>query len=326
MKNKYTIINALLLIIILVVIYININNSLICSNFRNNDLTERYTTITCPANKYLSKSECAPCPIGSISNQGSVSINDCVCTNPALLLDPVKQECRPCSAGTYISPSGDQCIKCPIGTSSNEGSMTIQDCKCPAGSESINGRCYQCKKGYYKNDIGNHACVLCPYNSYVKYEGAIDVSECKCLARSYYDMSTMTCKPCPSLTSSLDNWTECKACSLNNTLNGQTCSCPAGKYLTSDGFCIDCPPNYYSNTFNTTVCTPCPAGKGSKSGQSCTLCPANSTSTLSNSINGLINSGCLCSKGFYMDNGQCVICPAGKTTLVEGAVSVYDCI
>jgi hypothetical protein len=310
------VINSVLIVfIILILLYL-------CMKCQSADI-EPFTT-TCPAGQYSSGSNCAPCPAGSISNMGSTSINDCVCTDPILLMDGKKQECVPCPAGKYINDSGDTCLKCPMGMSSNEGSQSVQDCICPAGSESINGICHQCKKGYYKPTLGNSACIKCPYNSYVDYEGAVESTECKCLARSYYNMNTKSCLPCPRGTSSFDDWTTCKAC-VDNKLNGQSCDCPVGKYWTSTGYCINCPDNYYNDSVNTTQCVACPSGQGSMSGSACVPCPAGSTSTMLNSVNGFVNSGCLCNKGSYMSNGKCTTCPTGKTTRIAGAVSINDC-
>jgi hypothetical protein len=279
--------------------------------------------VTCAENEYMSGTQCVKCPTGSMSNRGATDIRDCVCIEPDLLLDPFLKECRKCEIGTYINVDGNKCIKCPEGTTSSEGAKGIRDCVCPVGSELTRETCTLCKQGFYKSEIGNQLCVKCPFNSTTKYEGSVDVSECQCIEKAYFDMASKTCQPCPSNTHSLDNWTFCVPC-YGGKLLGHQCTCPPGRYL-MNGYCVDCPHNYHNKRYNSTSCAACPAGQGTfEMGQTdCQACPPNSTSQPENVSSGQITRGCLCNKGYYMKDRECIKCTTGTTD--PGALSSREC-
>jgi Tyrosine-protein kinase ephrin type A/B receptor-like len=118
----------------------------------------------CPLNKYCPNNhDILDCPPNTRSGQGSILITNCSCSaGYTAELDGVA--CTACSAGSYKNAVGvGQCSPCPSGTSSANGSTSLDDCICMEGHNATsNGvACDLCEVYTFKSNTGIGACLVC---------------------------------------------------------------------------------------------------------------------------------------------------------------------
>jgi len=176
------------------------------------------TCKSCPASRYnsgCSSSDvgtCSPCPAGTQSPPGSLSI----------------EECQTCPANEYSMNSAESfgCKSCPSPTISPAGSTSLEACTCP--------------EGMYKN-TQNNECATCDAG---KYKGASD-TECQDCDAGKYSLTVRavsweTCENCPVNSNSAaasNSASDCK-CDAGYTELDATCTaCVPGKYKESVGAC-----------------------------------------------------------------------------------------
>lgn len=102
------------------------------------------------------------------------------------------------------------------------------------------------------------------------------------------------------LASTMECNLNCEDCSI-----GRCTRCSTGYGVTLSGYCTICPPGTYSNNGNS--CAACAAGTFSSNFGTllCQNCPEGYTSLMN-------NTNCsFCDEGYYMESGQCTVCPAG---------------
>eukprot|EP01022_Parablepharisma_sp_SALTPOND_P031893 TRINITY_DN81_c0_g1_i6.p1 TRINITY_DN81_c0_g1~~TRINITY_DN81_c0_g1_i6.p1 ORF type:complete len:1347 (-),score=79.92 TRINITY_DN81_c0_g1_i6:340-4380(-) len=147
------------------------------------------------------------------------------------------------------------------------------------------------------------------------YNVCIAVKIFGCVAGSYLDTSTNTCKQCQSGTyQDLVDQTNCKQCPLGTYQNlaGQTA-------------CANCPPGQYQDAQGQTTCKVCEAGyfQGVEGQDSCQKCPVGEVQSQTG------QSACVkCLAGQYQDaQGQatCKDCSAGQFQSAQGQTSCQDC-
>ncbi|XP_061175426.1 uncharacterized protein LOC133184388 [Saccostrea echinata] len=319
--------------------------------------TSSLTCVNCPVGTYKDNSvdptsKCVTCPGGKLTaTTGSDSIDDCSIFRCAAGYRPnaTANGCDPCPYGTYQSQADQEnCTMCPAGYSTYQMASTQQsDCKvfCESGkvrNEQLQ-RCDDCPVGYYKTntDFKFSNCTKCPMDYVTPATGSDSVADC-------------TVRDCPAGTKRQTGDTGCDGC-----LRGQYQPNP------HQATCLDCPPNTYTRSVNSTKLsdceTFCPSGQEKTGGvcvtctvgyykdnnvdkfSMCTLCPAQfitanngSTAetdcTIANCSAGHYRDGnnqCQpCAKGYYQpDRWQtsCVQCPTDKTTESTGSTSLSMC-
>ncbi len=166
-------------------------------------------------------SACVACPLGRMGSvTRATSIATCLCP-----------------ANNYSTPTGDACVGCPTGMTSNAGATSIAACRCPANS-------YAVKSG--------DACVACPANSFAK-AGATSATDCV--------LPTATCGAGTTAMGGASAWACCAAGTFG-AVAGCAGVCPAGTYGVKAG-----------GTSEATACAPCPPGSVSHAGNaSCGAC------------------------------------------------------
>ena len=268
-----------------------------------------------------SQTSCLPCPIGSYSIAPDF-VNTSVCRTcgpneradagaagpwackpydcgPGKFLTTVAGEliepnspvlgCQGCAANQYVgesTPQGNQCMSCPVGTTS------------PALTSSRNG-CTDCPPGWTRQ-ANERECQPCGVNTYPNVSG-----ECiACLDGSVRQGNEPECRICPANTYTTDS--------------GQCVACPLGSSSTEGSTsCADCP---YGTTVQLglqTRCEPCQSDSYlDESAKQCVACPAGRHTIESTPNIGI--ASCYCLAGSYIETGtgdditgQCKQCPAG---------------
>jgi len=211
--------------------------------------------------------------------------------------------CVACAAGEYLSQEHRNCTACPAGagTFAYFNASSALHCVCLPGFENqtILGEdgeeCEMCRMGYYKEELRNASCVVCPYNSWTLAEGSANVSACVCdPGFSKPHLATLPpgpedharpCEPCAPgshkrtqadeacLTCPADHFcpegsVEPTACPANSSAAPgraavEECLCHAGFHFARDGlaryFCEPCAPGFYNELVNQSACVACPA-------------------------------------------------------------------
>ncbi|QRW11137.1 GCC2 and GCC3 domain protein [Ceratobasidium sp. AG-Ba] len=190
-----------------------------------------------------------------------------------------RNQCVPCTAGTFGMGGFATCMSCPTGASSNGGSAS----------------CNQCNPGYRTNPMSTTAVDKC----------------LACLPGQSSTANAATCTPCPSNTYSGSAGGTCAACpaGMISSPGATSCSrsCPAGQYPVV-AVCMDCPAGSYS-TPGSMACTDCPAGQVSDPGSStCTACDPGWVPNTS-------GRNCRkCPANTYANGDDCTDCPVGQTS------------
>ena len=96
--------------------------------------------------------------------------------------------CVACGAGFFLSRETLRCTGCPAGSSTFDytNASSALHCVCRPGFENqtilrLDGEaCEPCRLGFYKEQLRNASCGVCPYNSWTLAEGSANVSACVC--------------------------------------------------------------------------------------------------------------------------------------------------
>ena len=259
----------------------------------------------------LSTNSCTKCDAGKYSNTpAAISIGTCL----------------NCQIGTYCIIGSATEATCPSNTSSAAQSISVTKCICKSGYFGSNGAaCQACPTGKYKSSSGSGACSECVVDTYSELSAQTSIA---------------TCQRCP-----LDSSTE------RDTAQGSVdnCVCDQGHYEGPDDAnavwtCNECDMGTYKNSSGNFNCTKCPRNTyltlfGGNFLSQCQQCTDHSSSLEGSRSNtschcnagyyGNGQSGCnACPKGTYNsdpDKAECISCPAGKFSVVEGATEVGTC-
>lgn len=308
----------------------------------------------CPRNFYGDpKVQCTACPLNSFQNgllsyatDSSVCLEAKSCVagtygNPSL-------GCQPCPSNTYRSGISyatttiNDCISCPIGTTTNNqlGATSVSQCLCSAGFYGTgSSSCTPCPTNTYKSSAGNGGigvCLPCTANSNTKgLQGATNSDACVCNAGySGYGMTSCTaCSP-GSYKSFIGNGF-CRACPVGTfqSATGQiSCSsCPGSTFQPSEGSsaCLQCGTNAIVDIAKTT-CS-CPENTFGDPVESCTPCPVNFRRPgVTSDITMFYNcfEAPKCYAGYYGIPGNCKQCPLNtyRSGISYLATELSDCI
>jgi hypothetical protein len=170
----------------------------------------------CGSNTYKSmvgNDACVPCPVGTTSANGSVSVTACRCaagyalnvsTHGCVACSPgsysdagsaicspcvgnqisgvAAASCSPCTPSAVLSPDRTQCL-CPQGYT-GDGVLSCQECS--AGtfkSTPGNSACTPCSPGYYSPSAGSSLCIAVPPSS-ISIDNGTVILECPTLGVS----------------------------------------------------------------------------------------------------------------------------------------------
>ena len=142
-------------------------------------------------------------------------------------------------AGMPVGPP--QLVACPEGSgTSSANASSVRDCLCLPGFENqvilgeYGEKCEPCRLGFYKEQLRNASCVVCPANSWTLREGSASAGACACDAghwRAAEAAGAAACAPCAagSFKSAAGDWM-CAACPLDHFCPEGTAApkaCPA---------------------------------------------------------------------------------------------------
>ena len=219
----------------------------------------------CPTYSYSSgtaqvrSDTCQTCPPTRYGARGSVSIEACVCDAGYFnenVFDNSTQtahgsneslKCTACPVGTYSgvlnSTTSQNCIVCPIHSSSPRASRSEDACECNAGfsPDSISSTCEACVPGKFKSEFANVPCLECSGGTYVETYGN---TECISCPNNTYTHAAIRGGKENGSQSILD----CVCNTGHEGPAGMKCFlCGAGsfKYEIGSTLCEFCPPNTY---------------------------------------------------------------------------------
>ena len=279
----------------------------------------------CSANKYRKPTlsggySCTPCPSGTISPAGSISVDECtnICTGIGEYYNMSTQQCDYCQAGYQVSETTGRCAKCLADTYREEGSFNNGLCmECPIGTSTNyrNGRtsashCIpdNCLANQYKTPSGN--CQSCPSNK-ISPAGSTSVSDCipsSCPLPGQY-VNGGICSFCPA---------------GQEPVQGQCGGCQAGFYKpyenTNNGLCLACPGAQQSNPNKTGCIDRCTSSLEYWNGASCQPCDPGTVP----SDDKLSCDACPANQYRSENDARCISCPFGSTS-PEGSTSILSC-
>lgn len=241
------------------------------------------------------------CPDGSISSSGTSDVEDCECVPGRYLEQGV---CELCPANTYkVNVGNEACTACPLNSVSLPGGDSIGACWCDVGYEftEVVGNetmCEACAQNFYKEFVGNVACLECPANSFGSSTGSSSVGGCSCNAGYEGTLLTTGCVACAVGKYKASEGGECQTCPENRTTEFtasqalEDCVCMQG-YTEAEGECLACEPGFYKDSI----------GPGA-----CTACPVNTTSAVAS----VSQDACVCVAGYTHDGSKCVECAVGS--------------
>ena len=271
-------------------------------------------------NTPLDDSACHPCVAGGFKDE------------------PGNTVCQACPHGMFASANGSaSCTLCeagvptpPVGAyhTTSDGSTSVADCKCNAGSElSTDHGCVLCARGSFKSTVGHESCQLCGSTGYANRYGADETgatSDEHCLYCPTYAGRPADVVSGGVLMDSID---QCLCMPGHESWTDTACSaCPQYKYKTdySNDDCVGCAQNYYFVQRNT-HCDPCSldvADCGSDSfwlvhdpavsGGYCEKPLSVSLAFHDNLRWGRDQADCGCEVGHERDEDTCIECERGK--------------
>jgi len=135
-----------------------------------------------------------------------------------------------CAPNQYKNFKGNQeCLPCPVFSTSQGGSQNISNCicdngfnrdndicvkECPAGSEAFENtrNCTRCQPNFYKPE-GHLRCIKCPVNSLTLGTNLTSITSCLCEQGYIWNRTTTSCDACPAGSfNNRVNDTECFSC------------------------------------------------------------------------------------------------------------------
>ncbi len=228
--------------------------------------------------------------------------------------------------------SGDNTTIPSVPDLPSDGCQGADCCHYPNAYDRINDTCFYCPSGN-PHVIGEDET---PGSAYVE-----------CCSSNQYFVEQDGCYDCPS--GVICQGEKIVGCLNGSALHaGNTC-CSASEYW-ADSQCTECPANatcdggsvvcktgYQKHTASNGITSCCDKSTQFWNGSACNACPANATCDGSNFTcddGYLLNSSktaCLppsteiCNAGYYNDGLECVACPAGQYTDIEGQRSCKAC-
>ncbi|EKX31733.1 hypothetical protein GUITHDRAFT_122074 [Guillardia theta CCMP2712] len=256
-------------------------------------------------------SQCSACPLSTTTwQEGTTARESCVCMPGFYTVGPAL--CALCNENYYNDQyNASICQKCPMFSTSIQGSARIEDCICFRGFTLKNGDCTACQAGSYKNTLGSSPCVNCPANS-ISLPANPDSLKCFCPV-GYTGNNGAVCTPCDFNTYKDVNFsTACKPCPPDSVTvsRGSTsvsdCVCKMGHYRLQDS-CVACPHGKYKGVIGDQACTPCPLFQTTaKTGM-------------------LYAESCYCNAGYSgLEGVGCSACPAGSYHSGEALMAIGD--
>ena len=249
----------------------------------------------CKANYFMSAAGvCTACPTSSIASAGSTSIAQCLCpVNTWMDKSNGTATCTSCVNSTTTSTGSTSIDHCVCDANfwkvASTGSCTAceHNKAAPVGSTVETACKYkECLVNHYLDkagvDVGG-TCIACLSNS----SSAVGDTECKCDA-GFEPVApwSQDCKACVDGYFSTGGDEKCaklSVCPTNYIIKTEhtgdntkdtTCTCPAGKRIWDDSTallpraysCVDCPAGKYSDSENSSACTPAAVGYATSAG------------------------------------------------------------
>ncbi|KAL4506331.1 hypothetical protein ABPG73_017065 [Tetrahymena malaccensis] len=251
--------------------------------------------------KPLNKNSCLSC-----FDQYYLFNDECLeCSPPCLTCTNTNSNCLSCINNYIYNSSTNLCLpNCP---------QNCQDCT-PNNDFSNNSNffiCIKCKDGYFLDQ--NKNCQNCQLPCLNCQTNATNCTNCI----QNYQLNTQNNQCFPQCDQS------CSTCSL--PLDENSClSCFDGFYLKS-GKCLQCTQPCKNCQFNDTYCTSCIQyyGLDSSTNQCLLLCPIGCKEC--SNQNGF-SSCSSCIDGYYLTNGQCLLCQNPCLTCQNDAQNCLSCI
>ncbi|CAD8059579.1 unnamed protein product [Paramecium sonneborni] len=289
--------------------YILVNNQCVCESGKYKDSYGNCLShVIC--NQPGVNSNCTQCLNDYILSPSKT----CECSSPNQVVNSVCKgclsilnKCSKCTSSTY-------CDTCIDGFYQSSGICLQCDQSCKTCSGSSNGNCLACvcNSGQYCDSNLNcqtchPTCQLCTSTSCTQclsnFNRILNSNSCVCnIANGFQEIGILQCEN-----------NQCKKGCVNCQANKTCLSCMGSETFRIDNPSLDCPcqDGYYDN--QQSICQQCP--------YKCSKCQIYSTNTLpvctSCSLNRNINDFCRCSKGFYENANNCIVCPSNCSSCID---------
>lgn len=216
----------------------------------------------CGANTYCDDNQIFYCPEGTMSLPRSTQLIDCYC-KVGFGKRKHNFECDVCDENFYSAQISIHnqfykgfsgvCKQCPANTTSMKGSVSENDCECPAGSfksELTNNECLRCGAGTFKLGITANTTTSSTPVITTTYEPTTSSST---TPQPSSTSSTTTPPPPPPITCGQYEFVNsngvCEGCGTGEILIGTTCQdCPAGQTSNDANSCVDCAAGKYERS------------------------------------------------------------------------------
>ena len=275
-------------------------------------------------------------------------------------------DCVACPTATFSDVTGDDitCQACQEGATSNEASISQNDCQCMAGYFTSGPlQCAACAGGEYSEALGSTICQPCsgeyvytPIENF-PFDSSTDCVDCELCADDFYDgAGNFTLTGCQGVIPS-----DCQTCAANSgtlysattadpNIGIESCSCDRDYYGPLGGPCTQCHSTQVrpegrldaetligdcqcveGHEPNTTAeCSACAIGsyKDAIGNTACVTCPA----TFTTEFTGIENASlCVCAPGYFYSVNEdvnlpasCEICP--ENTYKSGYNNNPECV
>jgi len=308
-----------------------------CTNGQSNFCPAKSSTV---ADGAQDVSQCACLPGYTGANGGACT----ACTTGKFKAASGSAACTPCPMGTYSTTVGLNgswgCLPCKAGTYSDSADGAIECKPCNQGHAAKTGSsaCVRCDAGFFATG-SSEGCLPCPAGTYdeLPYDGV--VGTCANCSRGFSSAavnatSSLTCQRCPTGTKAGEGSNACAACGAGEYSNGGTELCEAcpGNSTSIGGSglagCV-CLAGFYKRMAadgQRFDCVRCGGGRWSEANASaCALCPAGKAS----SAEGAVSAGVCgnCAAGTYSPAGStaCAQCPIWSAAAAEGQGACQNC-
>lgn len=287
----------------------------------------------CSPGTSLINHECISCPAGwSQSESGTTACVEC---SAGFYSDTERSEyCTPCPQNTNTSRLGSvACAECSVGRKSPTASLECFD-TCPEKTIDIGSTCEHCSPGKY---FSVDACVDCPDGFVKSHDYELTCTRCTqslpnsdktscvaCPQGKYFDEET--CRDCGQGT--FGSWIvenvsllSCRNCpsgfAQHQTAQVECQMCLPGRYSYTEVECVDCPIGFVAPLPGSSRCQECPVGTGANQSQECVPCQGSF-----GSVDGMCS---LCPIGKFASNGECLTCPHGRISNMQGSIECVEC-
>ena len=301
--------------------------------------------VPCPKNSYEENGLCVVCGENAISLEASHGKLSCFCNSTLCQknvwsdicserCETPPDECEECAIGQFKSfvssvgnhdectlcgyakyqPSTGQshCLSCPATrTHSILESVTVEDCQCDMGYEdrdadlSTIAHCYECNAGFFKEEVGNHACAACGIGLFADQVQSTSCKQC-------HEFSPVTGANTTKFEASISE-SNC-TCDFGFFNTQQRCErCESGSFKHFKGFeeCVFC--GTVDELYGNVLLNKYGDGElGAISSTHCLHCPENSGQNHELIPEFFVMSEfhtCMCFPGFHQRNDTlCVAC------------------